>query len=789
MASSKNLEIKIKPKVIGKNEFTSLASALDKINKSLTGIHKASIVTSKSTKTLATAKKKLSKVNMTLVKGSQAHIQQLKRLQKGLSTTSKRYHTLQAGIKKYTAAQRQAKGSTGIFNAGLMNMGKNLSAIGIGIGMAITKLMQLGRVVLRIAKTVVNAFAKQELSVMKLRSVLKLTGSEGSLKVLTKQAADLQKVTIFGDEDIINAQAMLGTFKLNVEQIKLLTPALVSMGTSLQQMGRGEQDLQTLAIQIGKVAGTELISSLTRMGVVMTKTQTKQLKLATGMEKTKLLVEILNQNYGTLATDVGQSVFARLEQIKHAFGDNLEVVGQLLTTGLAPLGIGLKVVLELFSELGKMLADTYVKFADAIRGTWQTDEQMKSLASTIRDALVKGLAFMLEHLERLIPLIEVTSFEVKTLVKEMGEAGLLGVAKILAKVLGKILYYALQGVIQLLKYFVKGIKAIVWIGTKVVKTIGMIVDAAKRLGRVLGQAAPKTFLGGVFNMLGEVGNRIQWVIDKINELKGGTATRGKYLPQKSRRQAAFDVYGLMEKDETTTGTTKSGTGKTKQDLKEINKEEEELQRILNANNIIWGKTADFTKQTLDALKEMNQLAPKELGQGLMNYEEWRLTRLEQSSLADWESKKGKDIGFEKMVDGLQEAFSSVNSVLTNMMDALNIKAHTFIGQMVSGFNTVLSIIQTIMSVMNAVDTITSFIGMIIPGAAGGAGMPSGTQGGAGAPAGTPTGNSITNIMNTINNNTRIVEVPYVASTRVEGRDLKLVLTRENKNDSFKSGDL
>ena len=82
--------------------------------------------------------------------------------------------------------------------------------------------------------------------------------------------------------------------------------------------------------------------------------------------------------------------------------------------------------------------------------------------------------------------------------------------------------------------------------------------------------------------------------------------------------------------------------------------------------------------------------------------------------------------------------------------------------------------------------------MIVPG---GGALPGGMPN----PAGMPTGGLISGssyetninriINNTTNNNARIIEVPYVASTNVAGKDIKLVLTRVNKSDTFRSGDV
>ena len=78
-----------------------------------------------------------------------------------------------------------------------------------------------------IMKKAVDAFARQELAEKKLSSALGKTSQE-----LLDQASALQKITSFGDEAVIEVQALIAAFTDDEEQIKSLTTATLDLAAA-----------------------------------------------------------------------------------------------------------------------------------------------------------------------------------------------------------------------------------------------------------------------------------------------------------------------------------------------------------------------------------------------------------------------------------------------------------------------------------------------------------------------------------------------------------------------------
>ena len=107
-----------------------------------------------------------------------------------------------ARIDKLEAGMKKAKGSV----SGFSNFAKKAGAA-VGGFLA-------GRAVLRGIGATISAFNKQEAVTAKLGAVLKATGHAAGLssKQMQDHASSLQNVTTFGDEAIMNTQAVLATF-------------------------------------------------------------------------------------------------------------------------------------------------------------------------------------------------------------------------------------------------------------------------------------------------------------------------------------------------------------------------------------------------------------------------------------------------------------------------------------------------------------------------------------------------------------------------------------------------
>ncbi|MDV2503078.1 MAG: hypothetical protein RX318_03915 [bacterium] len=177
----------------------------------------------------------------------------------------------------------------------------------------------------------IKAAAQQEAAEAKLAQALSNVAGVAPEAVdeLKKYAAELQNLTGIGDEVIIDAQAMLATFQLNAEAIKILTVRVLDMATIMDKGTGSGVDLQATALAIGK-AMTGTAGILSRYGVVLTKVQTEQLNTTTGMEKVRVLAEALDSNFKGLAEAMGRTTVGEIRKMNSAWSDLQETLGKSL---------------------------------------------------------------------------------------------------------------------------------------------------------------------------------------------------------------------------------------------------------------------------------------------------------------------------------------------------------------------------------------------------------------------------------------------------------------------------
>jgi len=147
-----------------------------------------------------------------------------------------------------------------------------------------------------------------------------LKGRKDIYNDLSRQAIELQSKTRFGDEEILNVQAalakVLGTNKTAIIE---LTPLVLDFATA-QGM-----DLSTAAELVAKSVSSST-NSLKRYGIEIkgTKGSTERLKSA---------VEGLNRQVGGLAEAAANTGVGGFIQLKNAFSDFVETIGEAISSG------------------------------------------------------------------------------------------------------------------------------------------------------------------------------------------------------------------------------------------------------------------------------------------------------------------------------------------------------------------------------------------------------------------------------------------------------------------------
>lgn len=208
---------------------------------------------------------------------------------------------------------------------------------------------------------------EQEAAEKKLETALGHTS-----QALLDQASALQKVSVFGDETIIKAQALIAAFVKDEEQIKAATKATLDLASA-----KGF-DLVTAADLVSKTLGSST-NALTRYGI--------EVKGAVGStERLTSLTGNINKVFGGQALSEIETFGGATKQVSNAMGDVLEQIGFLVTKSPAVIK-SLKGVLTVFEEIASAMAvsdekDRFDLHSENIRVLEGRLQSLKSMKNT-----------------------------------------------------------------------------------------------------------------------------------------------------------------------------------------------------------------------------------------------------------------------------------------------------------------------------------------------------------------------------------------------------------------------
>jgi len=226
------------------------------------------------------------------------------------------------------------------------------------MGAGLKKLGSLVRIPVQLA-------AEQERVEAKLEAVLRATGGAAGFAAdeLFNMADSLQKVTGFGDEATINAQAILATFKSIKKEGGVFDR---SLEVSLDLAELLEGDLQQSVIMIGKALEEPAVglTALRRVGVTFSTDQIKLIKTLTDtnqmLDAQTVILEGLEGQVGGLARSMRGTFSGALRALNSEWGDFLETIGKQLTqnpkllAGMEAVIVKLREWKESFFEAGNL---------------------------------------------------------------------------------------------------------------------------------------------------------------------------------------------------------------------------------------------------------------------------------------------------------------------------------------------------------------------------------------------------------------------------------------------------
>ena len=262
-----------------------------------------------------------------------------------------------ADLRGFDKAMKKAQRSIKKFGSSLKRTGRSLTT---NLTMPIVALGVVG----------VRAFDKQQKAIAQMEAGLKSTGGQVGItsKELQKMAADLQKTTLFGDEEILkDATAQLLTFtNIAGEQFKKTQKVVLDLATRLAGDGKG--DLKSASIMLGKALNDPVanLSALSRAGIQFSTAQKETIKSLVETNRladaqTIILAE-LEKQYGGSAAAAAAAGLGPIQQIGNALSDMSEAIGKVLIPMIKNLAQWIKKMAQKFDDLSDSQKENIVKW-------------------------------------------------------------------------------------------------------------------------------------------------------------------------------------------------------------------------------------------------------------------------------------------------------------------------------------------------------------------------------------------------------------------------------------------
>lgn len=198
---------------------------------------------------------------------------------------------------------------------------------------AVNKLKQIPAAIM----SSIEAFGQQEMAVQKLAAAIRSQGGSVSevLPIMSAFASEMQRITTYGDEQVLAMQAMATSMGVNSDQMQGVIKSAIGLASALNM------DVMT-AIKAASAAVQGKTTMLQEYIPALAKCKTEEEKLAT--------VQKLSASGFAQAKAEAETTAGKLKQAANAWGDLAEVAGGTFAPVAVDVANALKFVCEWFSK-------------------------------------------------------------------------------------------------------------------------------------------------------------------------------------------------------------------------------------------------------------------------------------------------------------------------------------------------------------------------------------------------------------------------------------------------------
>lgn len=222
----------------------------------------------------------------------------------------------------------------GIVSDGTSNLNNVCTGAMMNIG---AKMSDLALKFPSFATAAIQAFGQQEAAVQKLAAAIRSQGGNVSevLPIMSSFASEMQRITTYGDEQVLAMQSMATAMGVSADQMNLCIQGAIGL-TNVYEIGLNEAVRAAASVVQGKTEKlNELIPALSKC-----KSET---------EKYALAEKAMKDGFAQ-AEAAANTLDGKLKQAAHAWGDLQEVVGEAFAPTVKTVAGLIKGICELLAE-------------------------------------------------------------------------------------------------------------------------------------------------------------------------------------------------------------------------------------------------------------------------------------------------------------------------------------------------------------------------------------------------------------------------------------------------------
>ena len=238
-------------------------------------------------------------------------------------------------LEQVQKALDEINGRVGVLSESTGKMESVMTGAMMNIG---AQLSNLAMKVPSFAAVTIQAFGRQEAAVQKVSEAIRAQGGRVSevLPIMQNLASEIQRITTYGDEQVLEMQAMASAMGVNAAQMEGAIRTAIGLSTALGMDVMTATKAASAAVQGKTTALQEYIPALSKCKTEAEKLAEVQKLAASGFAQAEAGVDTLD---------------GRLKQCANAWGDLQEVIGEAFAPAVKNVATMLRVVCELVTSM------------------------------------------------------------------------------------------------------------------------------------------------------------------------------------------------------------------------------------------------------------------------------------------------------------------------------------------------------------------------------------------------------------------------------------------------------